>query len=108
MPVTFPVENRPAEHYQPEWREVSSNTPAPLLEGLPTKHKPARLLQSSVQGTGSVIVNANGFVGAVLTAYNKHHNIIIRWALLSLPGCPASAQFLPPDLTMSGLRSFRS
>lgn len=82
MPITFPVENRAAEGFQATWRDVSSDSAKFILEGLPTAHQPARLLQSSVRGTKPVVIKKNGFVLGVVTAYNKHHNLIIRLAIL--------------------------
>ncbi|KAF8063403.1 hypothetical protein FPV67DRAFT_241690 [Lyophyllum atratum] len=80
MPVTFPVADRPAEEYAPpRWgRQGPSNVPEKVLSNLPTTHHPAKLLQSSVDGTQQVIVKKNGFVLGVVSAYNNHHNLVIR------------------------------
>ncbi|KAF8063399.1 hypothetical protein FPV67DRAFT_1506400 [Lyophyllum atratum] len=80
MPITFPIANRPAETYVPRaWNEKeSSKDPSIVLSRLPTTHEPARLLQSSVDGTRDVTVKKNGFVLGVVLAYNGHHNLVIR------------------------------
>lgn len=80
MPVTFPVADRPAEAYAPpKWSHRGpSNVPSQVLAGLPTTHEPARLLQSSVDGSQQVITKKNGFVLGVVSAYNNHHHLVIR------------------------------
>lgn len=78
MPVTFTVSDRVAEPYKSEsWRK-SSNDRHEILAGLTTSHKPAKLLQSSVDGTKDILQMKNGFVQGVLLAYNKHHHLVIR------------------------------
>jgi hypothetical protein len=86
MPVTFPIVNHPARPFQlREYkRESPSNDPAyAALMNLPTAHMPKQLLQSSVDGSQNVVVKKNGFVLGVLTAYNQHHHLVIRYDICS-------------------------
>ncbi|KAG5653871.1 hypothetical protein H0H81_009693 [Sphagnurus paluster] len=80
MPVTFPIADRPVEAYTPKaWDERScSNDADVLLSNLPTVHLPARILQSSVDGSQQISVKKNGFVLGMVLAYNGHHNLVIR------------------------------
>ncbi|KAG6919663.1 hypothetical protein DXG01_002605 [Tephrocybe rancida] len=87
MPVTFPIANRPADPYDNtplrRWAPAPSldllfEMPNKVLAGLPTTHIPAKLLQSSVDGTEEIITTKNGFVHGIMTAYSKHHNLVIR------------------------------
>lgn len=79
MPVTFSISSYPANRFSnPDNRGPPSNDPRLILASLPTTHTPARLLQSSVDGTQDILVRKNGFVLGAVLAYNEHHNLVIR------------------------------
>jgi len=79
MPVTFTITQHPARAFKPTYREEILNDPKVVLKNLPTGHIPRRLLQSSVDGSQNIVVKKNGLVLGALTAYNMHHNLVIRY-----------------------------
>ena len=107
MPVHFTV----ASHDASPFEKVSHLTkPEELLSKAGTT-RCAELLQSSFVGKevdlSTAFSTTNGFVDTVVTAYNRHHHLILKFVILSACAIHVDLLLMLPssDRTMFGLRS---
>lgn len=91
MPTTFRVNTHPSEPYKldPEHNRITSGPKALLAEQvaqLRDSNKDINMIQSSLTNEEfskmDIRRESNGFVHTALRAYNHHHHLILRCAIL--------------------------